>query len=90
MAVFVDDAKLKKMINNRKCYLSHMIASTDEELQTMAKNLGVSKDAFFKDHYKITQTLRAEALRRGAKLVSREVMLKMHNRRKITGELVEE
>lgn len=57
--------------------MSHMIADTDEELHAMADRIGVARRWFQGDHYDVTMTKRAEALKAGAVAITLEECSKM-------------
>lgn len=63
--------------------MSHMIADTDEELHAMADRIGVARRWFQGDHYDVTMTKRAEALKAGAVAITLQECSKMavHRRR---------
>jgi hypothetical protein len=66
MAVFVDDMWRYAMGTYRGMKMSHLIADTDEELHTMAKRIGMKKRWFQGDHYDVSLTMRAKAVKLGA------------------------
>jgi hypothetical protein len=68
-AVYVDDMKAKfkpKHRPGRTYILSHMIADTEEELHAMAAKIGVARSWYQGDHYDVTQSCKAKALKAGA------------------------
>lgn len=72
MAVFVDDFYLTKMGSYRSMKMSHMAASSDEELHEMARKIGVDRRHWQSDknhrlsHYDICMSKRNLALKNGA------------------------
>ncbi len=79
--VYVDDS----LIWFGRMRMSHMMADTDEELDTMARRLGLNpkwKQVGWHGHYDVCKSKRAEAIRLGAKEVStRELVAIFHRRR---------
>jgi hypothetical protein len=77
MTVYVDDMKAVYKPQHRpgRTYvMSHMIADTDDELHTMAVRIGVARKWFQGDHYDITQTKRAAAVKHGAVELDRRTL----------------
>ena len=73
-AVYVDDMKADyrpKHAPGRRYVMSHMIADTTAELFAMADKIGVARKWYQFDHFDITQTKRALAIKHGAIAVSR-------------------
>jgi DNA-binding response OmpR family regulator len=66
MTVFVDDMYLYPMGNFRGMHMSHMIASTDEELHAMAAAIGIARRWYQGDHYDVAMTKRTAAIKLGA------------------------
>jgi hypothetical protein len=69
MVVYVDDMKAEYQPKHRparKYIMSHMISDNEEELHAMAKQIGVARRWFQGDHYDITQSCKALALKLGA------------------------
>jgi len=54
----------------RTYVMCHMIADTDEELHAMADAIGVLRKWHQGDHYDITKTMRAKAVRLGAREIT--------------------
>lgn len=72
MTVYVDDMAADYKPSHRpgfKYVMSHMIADTEEELHAMADKIGVLRKWYQGDHYDITQTKKALAIKAGAKLI---------------------
>jgi hypothetical protein len=66
MSVYVDDMKADFRPTHRpgrKYVMSHMIADTEAELHVMADKIGVLRKWYQGDHYDITQSKRALAIR---------------------------
>lgn len=86
MTVYVDDMKATFKPSHRpgRTYvMSHMIADTDEELHAMAAAIGVARKWHQGDHYDITQSKRALAIKLGAKAISlRELAMMAYERRR--------
>ena len=79
MTVYVDDmnASFGRMI------MCHMIADTEDELHAMADKIGVARKWYQKDHYDISLSKRAEAVRLGAvEITFRDAGLMMMDRRR--------
>lgn len=73
MAVYVDDMAAEYRPSHRpgrRYVMSHMMADTDDELHAMADRIGVARKWYQGDHYDITQTKKALAIKAGAKLIS--------------------
>lgn len=66
MAVYIDDMWRYAMGQFRGMKMSHMIADTDEELHAMAKSIGLKRRWFQGDHYDVSMSLRAKAVKAGA------------------------
>lgn len=74
MTVWVDDMKAPfnpKHRPGRTYVMSHMIGTDDAELHAMAQACGVARRWYQGDHYDVTQAVRAKAIKRGAKAISR-------------------
>ena len=73
MTVYVDNMMADYYPKHRpgaKYVLSHMIADTDEELFAMAAKIGVSRRWFQGDHFDVTQSCKALAIKYGARLIT--------------------
>jgi hypothetical protein len=85
MTVYVDDMQAEyepKHRPGRKYILSHMIADTEEELHDMAKRIGVARRWFQRDHYDVTQSCKALAIKYGAvQITQRQCSFMATNRR---------
>ena len=86
MSVYVDDyeGRLGRMI------MSHMIADSREELDRMAKLIGlrpewIQKSGSWKEHYDVSRTKRAAAVKRGAiETTAKELTRKLIARRTVS------
>ena len=85
MTVYVDDMKAEfqsRHAPGRRYVMSHMIADTDDELHAMADKIGVARKWFQRDHYDITQSKKALAIKHGARAITlRELAYMANNRR---------
>jgi hypothetical protein len=73
VTVYVDDMKAEYHPPHRKglkYILCHMIADTEEELHTMAHKIGVARKWYQGDHYDITLSKKAVAIKLGAKEIT--------------------
>lgn len=66
MTVFVDDMFQYPMGQFRRMKMSHMIASTEDELHAMAARIGIARRWYQGDHYDVSMTKRAAAIAFGA------------------------
>lgn len=69
MSVYVDDMKAEFQPSHRPgrhYVMCHMIADTEAELHAMADRIGVLRKWYQGDHYDITQSKRALAIKAGA------------------------
>ena len=93
MAVYVDDMYLYEMGRFGRMKMSHMVADTDEELHTFAKQIGISKrwwqssETTSGSHYDICLSKRKQAISLGAIPITLKECACMNFRRKITGNL---
>lgn len=74
MTVYVDDMKAPfkpKHRPGRTYIMSHMIGTDDAELHAMAQACGVARRWYQGDHYDVTQAVRAKAIHKDAKAISR-------------------
>lgn len=67
MTVYVDDM----FAPYRRMLMCHMVADDVEELHQMADKIGVARKWYQGDHYDICKAKREQAIRLGAKAVSR-------------------
>lgn len=67
MTVFVDDMYKSPMGRFRRMKMSHMMADTEQELHDMADKIGVARRWYQGDHYDICMSMRAKAVKLGAK-----------------------
>lgn len=73
MTVYVDDMKADFEPGHRpgrKYVMSHMIADTEAELHAMARKIGVARHWYQGDHYDITQSKKALAIKAGARQIT--------------------
>lgn len=80
MTVFVDDMKASFQpahAPGRRYVMCHMIADQEEELHAMADKIGVARKWYQGDHYDITQSKRALAVKAGAIEISLRELSKM-------------
>ena len=84
MTVYVDDMKAKYApphAPGRTYIMCHMFADTEEEMHAMATRLGVRK-YYQGDHYDITLSKRALAVKYGAKQITWRELAQMVNARR--------
>lgn len=76
MAVYVDDmrARLGRMI------MCHMIADTEDEIHQMADHIGVARRWYQGDHYDISLSKRALAVKHGAIEITQREAVKVLRR----------
>jgi hypothetical protein len=80
MTVYVDDMKAEFQPSHapgRRYVMCHMIADTEAELHAMADRIGVLRKWYQGDHYDITQSKRALAVKAGAKEIPLRELAKM-------------
>lgn len=80
MTVYVDDMKIKY----QGMYMCHMIADSRLELFKMTTEIGVKIKWYHKGHFNICIAKRRLAIKKGAILVPKELLAKMHAIRKVT------
>jgi len=89
MTVYVDDMRA----NYGRLILCHMLASTDEELHSMAAKIGVARkwwqspEKTAGSHYDICLSKKAKAIALGAIEITWRQAGAMNSRRRVTGEL---
>lgn len=73
MSVYVDNVRIPATIGRIRARWSHMTADTDEELHAMAIHIGLRREWFqpnerrpAANHYDVTDSMRARAIRAGA------------------------
>jgi hypothetical protein len=66
VTVYVDDMYTIPMGRFGRMKMSHMIATTDDELHAMADRIGVARRWYQRDHYDVSITKRAAAIAFGA------------------------
>jgi Protein of unknown function (DUF4031) len=82
VTVWVDDMFKYPMGQFRRMKMSHLIADTDEELEKMARTIGLKKKWRHNDHYDVSLTMRAWAIAHGAKECTlRELAIMVANKR---------
>lgn len=89
MAVYVDDMYAlpmgeykSKYTRGRTYKMSHMVADSERELHVMAATIGVARRWYQGDHYDITKSKRALAVKAGAiEIPIRTLACMMMNRR---------
>lgn len=80
MTVYVDDMEASYNPSHapgRRYVMCHMIADTDRELHRMADKIGVARKWFQGDHYDITKSKKALAIKAGAKLIPVRTLSRM-------------
>lgn len=86
MTVYVDDMRAPFRPGHRpgRTYvMCHMVADTEAELHAMADRIGVARRWYQGDHYDVTQTKRAEAIKAGARAIPlRQLARMVWNRRR--------
>lgn len=75
MAVYVDDMRRPARVGRVTARWSHLFADTSEELEAFARRLGlrpewVQHQRTHREHYDLTESKRALALRLGAQPIS--------------------
>lgn len=70
MTVFVDDMYLHPMGQFRRMKMSHMVATTADELHAFAERIGVARRWYQDDHYDVSMSKRSRALDLGAVAVT--------------------
>ena len=83
MTVYVDDMRAKF----RGMLMCHMIADTEEELHAMADKISIKRAWYQGNHYDISLSRRADAVRNGAVEITWCTLAKMKARRRVTGTL---
>jgi hypothetical protein len=77
MTVWVDDMFKYPMGQYRRMKMSHMISDNETELHEMANKIGIARKWYQGDHYDISMSKRAEAVRLGAvEITLRELAIK--------------
>lgn len=87
MTVFVDDMYLYPMGQFRGMKMSHMIATTEDELHAMADRIGLTRRWYQGDHYDVSISRRAVAIHYGATTVTMRQLGAMCMIRRMTGDL---
>lgn len=76
MTVYVDDMQARY----GRLVMCHMLADSEAELHEMADKIGVAQRWFQGDHYDICLAKREEAVRLGAKEISKRQMVEVRRR----------
>lgn len=79
MPVYVDDLFFHPRTQRRWC---HMMADTDDELEAMARAIGLKPHWRDKDHYDLSPDGRARAVSLGAVEVKATYMVELRKRRR--------
>lgn len=66
MTVYIDDMFRYPMGEFRRMKMSHMIADVEDELHAMAARIGIKRQWYQGDHYDVSKSCRALAVRYGA------------------------
>lgn len=86
MTVYVDDmyAEYRPPHQPGRTYvMCHLISDDENELHRMARMLGLKRSYFDKDHYDVTKSKRAEAVKLGAvEITWRQAGIMMTNKRR--------
>lgn len=77
MAVFVDDMYRTRMGRLGRMKMSHMMADTEEELQQLARTIGLKPSWYQGDHYDVSLGFRKKAVFAGAIEVTMREMAQM-------------
>ena len=90
MGVYVDNARIPHKRGTWRLLMSHMLADTTAELESMARALDlkpgwIQYSGTYREHYDIGAGKRAQALRLGALGVDSKFLVQLR-RRKRTGE----
>jgi hypothetical protein len=89
MTVFIDDMFKYPMGRFGRMKMSHMVATTEEELHAMADKIGVQRKWYQGDHYDVAQKMRNRAIEKGAVAVTMRQLGTMVACRRRTGILPE-
>lgn len=83
MTVYVDDMYKYPIGQFRRMKMSHMMADTEQELHDMADKIGVARKWYQGDHYDICMSMRAKAVKLGAKEITwRELSVMWQGKRR--------
>ncbi|MFJ8895202.1 DUF4031 domain-containing protein [Leifsonia sp. NPDC102414] len=85
MVVYVDDMRRTATVRGMTRQWSHLVADTSAELRAFAVEIGLSlswiqRPGTYREHFDVTDAMRAAALRHGAVAVSFEAMPALHRR----------
>ncbi len=96
MAVFVDDWRQRATVGRVEGRWSHLVGDDEEELHDFARRLGLRRAWFqehprraYRDHYDVTDPLRATAIELGAAPVTWRDMGRIMRRRRLDAAAVE-
>jgi hypothetical protein len=75
MSVYVDNMRRRANLTGRPANWSHLMADTTDELEAFARHLGLRPEwiqhaGTRREHYDVTDTVRAEAIRLGAESIT--------------------
>lgn len=87
MSVYVDNARIPYRRGSRKLLMSHMLADTTAELESMARKLGLKPEwiqcpGTYREHYDVCASRRAEAVRLGALEVSTLELVRLRQKKR--------
>ncbi|KKN40149.1 hypothetical protein LCGC14_0736470 [marine sediment metagenome] len=87
MTVYVDNARIPYRRGSRKLLMSHMLADDTEELESMARTLGIKPSwiqysGTYREHYDVCASKRALALRSGAQAVDPLFLVRLRQQRR--------
>lgn len=87
MSVYVDNARIPFRRGQRVLRMSHMLADTTEELEAMARQLGlqpkwIQYPGTYREHYDVCATKRAKAVQLGAVEVDSMFLVKLRQKRR--------
>lgn len=85
MTVFVDDMYTLPMGRFNRMKMSHMIATTEDELHAMADRIGVARRWYQGDHYDVSMSKRKAAIAAGAIPVTLRQLAYLNMWRRKTG-----
>lgn len=78
MTVYVDDMYRYPMGQFRRMKMSHMVADTEQELLEFADRLGLKREWYQGDHFDVSMTVRAKAIKLGAVEITLKELSHMH------------
>ncbi len=82
LSVYVDNARLPFRRRGRDLLMSHMLAETTEELDRMARAVGlppwsIQSPATYREHYDVTADMRERAIALGAVAVDSRFLVRL-------------